>query len=269
MKANLQSNIYYRLPGIIALLFFTLIFSTSCRSKKIQSSVCLPDNGGVNKESKNEVFKTIEKNRFEFEYFSASANGDFSDGANEYGLNASLRMQRNEKIWISVSFLFIEAARILIDKDSVYILNYLEKSATVRSLGYVSNYLGTQLSIGQIQDALVGNSVLQHDVNSSLDNSNGQLKIITRIKQFLFDEILNPENFRPLKVNTTETGGKNKLDLEYSDYTQVNCRLLPQKVQLLAVTNTSTITASLNYSDISTEPITSWPFNIPAKYERK
>lgn len=269
MKANLLSNSLYRLPGVIILLSFSLIFSSSCRSKKIQSAACLPDNAGVNKEAKKEVFKSVESNRFEFEYFSANASGDFSDGTSEYGLNASVRMQRNEKVWISVSFLFLEAARILIDKDSVYILNYLEKSATVRSLDFVGTFLGTQLTIGQIQDVLVGNSVLQHDGNSSLDNSENQLKITTRIKQYLFDEIINAQNFRPTKVNATETGGKNKLDLQYDDYTQLNCRLLPQKVQLLAVTNTSTISASLNYSDISTEPVTSWPFNIPAKYERK
>lgn len=267
MKGNfLIKNTLFKLP--ILLLLITSVAVSSCRSKK--KVVQAIDNSNVNKDDKRQVFKAIKANRFEFEYFSAKASCNYTDKKNKYNFNLSIRMQRDEKIWMSASFLFFEVARVLITKDSVHVINYTDKSAMSRSIKFMSQYLGTQLTLGQIQDVLVGNSIIEHDPNiSSYILNDGRPTVTTRIKQYLFNEIFHYEHFRPTFVKGDQTGSKNKIDLEYKDFTQVNNRLIPQFAKVVAVTNTNLITTTLKYSDISTEEVKNWPFRIPAKYARK
>jgi hypothetical protein len=223
----------------------------------------------VNRDAKSEVFDAIAQNRFEFDNLSISGACDYSGTAGEYSFNVNMRMQRDKKVWISVSAFFIEAARILITEDSIHIINYLENNVTSRSLDFAAQYTGMKLTVGQIQDVLVGNSVLKHDKQSEYANNTTDILVTTRINQFLLQEVFHFDYLRPVKIHGEEPGSRNTLDIEYNDFVQVNNRLLPQFVKLAAVTNTQTINATIKYSDISTAPIENWPFNIPAKYERK
>jgi len=256
-----------RLLPIILVLLLPAMFLASCKSKK--AVVNAIDNSSVNREDKKQVFKAINDNRFEFEYLASSASCNYEGTAGKYNFNVSLRMQRNEKIWMSVSVFFIEAARIYITKDSVHIINYLENYSISRSISFLTQYTGQKLTVGQIQDIMVGNSVVTHDVNSSYVYADGRPRITTRMGQYLFAEEYHYEYFRPTKIKGDEATTNNKMELEYDEFIQVNNRLIPNFLKLLAVTNTQTISATLKYSDISTETISNWPFKIPAKYERK
>lgn len=256
-----------RLLPFMLVLFLPMLFSASCKSKKMV--VAAIDNTNVNREDKKQVFKAIDDNRFEFDYLSSSASCNYEGTAGKYNFNVSVRMQRNEKIWMSVSIFFIEAARIYITKDSVHIINYLENYSISRNIDFLAQYTGQKLTVGQLQDIMVGNSIITHDAGSSYVYADGRPRITTRMGQYLFVEEYHYEYFRPTKVNGDEAAASNKMELEYDEFIQVNNRLLPNFLKLLAVTNTQNISATLKYSDISTETITNWPFKIPAKYERK
>lgn len=268
MKVNFQSK-YIGSKSLLILLFIaSSLVATSCRSKKDVTKAI--DNSKVNTGDKKQVFKAIEVNRFEFDYFSANAGCQYKDKSNKYSFNLSIRMQKDEKIWMSASYLFFEAARVLITKDSIHVINYLKKEVMSRDINFVSNYLGTKLTIGQIQDVLVGNSILEHSANtSSYVLSDARPTVTTRISQYLFNEIFHYEHFRPTFVKGDQTGTPNKIDIEYKDFLQVSNRMLPQFAKVVAVTNNNIVTATLKYSDISTEEIKNWPFRIPAKYARK
>lgn len=269
MKVDFSSKYIVSKYFLIILLVIPALLATSCRSKKAVTQVI--DNTKVNKEDKKQVFEAVKANRFEFEYFSAKANCIYSDTKKKLpAFNLSVRMQKDEKIWLSASVFIIEAARVLITKDSVHIINYYDKTVMSRSIDFVSQYLGTKLTIGQMQDALVGNSILEHNSNtSSYVLSDERPTITTRINQYLFNEVFHYEYFRPTYIKGNQTGSVNKIDLEYKDFKQVNNRMMPQFAKVVAVTNKNNITATLKYSDISTEEVKNWPFNIPASYERK
>jgi len=230
---------------------------TSCRSKK--KAIAAINNSAVNKEDKKQVFKAIKANRFEFEYFSAKAACGYRDKKNKYSFNLNIRMQKGEKIWLSASALFFEVGRVLITKDSIHIINYFDKSVTNRSINFVSQYLGTKLTINQIQDVLVGNSILEHTASISSYVLNDARPTVT----------FHYENFRPTFVKGDQTGSVNKIDIEYKDFTSINNRLIPQFAKVVAATHNNKITTTLKYSDISTEEVKNWPFKIPAKYARK
>ena len=76
-------------------------------------------------------------NKISFTTFSAKIDVDYqgTDGK-KYNVNANLRMYKDSVIWISVTGLFgIEGLRAYITKDSVKILNKLDKIYTSKKCG--------------------------------------------------------------------------------------------------------------------------------------
>ena len=68
-----------------------------------------------------------------------STDVDYRGGDDKhYDVNATIRMHKDSLIWASVNaVLGIEAMRLLITKDSVFLLDKLNKTYTTRSVDYL------------------------------------------------------------------------------------------------------------------------------------
>ncbi len=121
----------------------------SCRStKKISTAIAKKDTAGMavrnNAKDDSSIFirntlNQLKANRIAYNTFSAKVNIDYRDAADKnYNVNAIIRMYRDSAIWISANaVLGIEALRVLITKDSVKVLNKLEKTYSARSVDYL------------------------------------------------------------------------------------------------------------------------------------
>src|SRR4030095_12825887 len=146
---------------------------SSCRStRKIQSAISVkkdsvevvkptsdPHEDSV-KFIKDNYYQLL-ANKIEFETFSAKINTDYegSDGK-KYDVNVFIRMKKDSLIWISVNgALGIEGMRVLIDKDSVRVLNKLDKEYQVRSIAYLQEVAALPLDLRTVQELIIGNPV--------------------------------------------------------------------------------------------------------------
>ena len=126
---------------LMGLLCFGLF---SCRStKKIQSAISKKDTSQVVmvNDSKfdsagfiKNVTTHVDENYIDYNTFSAKVKVDYRGGdGKSYDFNAFLRMKKDSVIWVSINAaLGIEAFRILIKPDSVFVLNKLDKVAQLR-----------------------------------------------------------------------------------------------------------------------------------------
>ncbi len=71
--------------------------------------------------------------------------------------NVSIRMQKDSLIWLSISKLGIEGARVLIARDSVRILDKINRQYAVADYGTISRQFRFPLSFEWLQALLVGN----------------------------------------------------------------------------------------------------------------
>src|SRR5678815_2230499 len=153
----------------ILILITGALLVSSCRStRKIQSAISVKkDSTEVVKPTSDPHQDSIKfikdnyyqllANKIEFETFSAKINTDYegSDGK-KYDVNVFIRMKKDSLIWISVNgALGIEGMRVLIDKDSVRILNKLDKEYQVRSLEYLTAVSYTHLRAHETPEHLV------------------------------------------------------------------------------------------------------------------
>ncbi|RYZ51626.1 MAG: DUF4292 domain-containing protein, partial [Chitinophagaceae bacterium] len=151
------------LIGLIAVL-------ASCRSTRtISNAVTKKDTAGKvtavalidTQQLIREALQQVEANYIDYKTFSAKVAIDYkgTDGK-EYGVNANIKMYRDSAIWISANaILGIEAMRVLVTKDSVKLLNKLEKVYTARSIGFLQEVTSLPLNLATLQEMIIGNPV--------------------------------------------------------------------------------------------------------------
>ena len=126
----------------IVLGIVLLYAAAGCRStKKLQTAINKRDTNVVispgvtspdSLKGATNILKSLEKNRIKFTTFSAKIKVQYEDkNGKQPDFNAFVRLYKDSVLWISISatFLSIEAFRILITKDSIIIVNKLNKES--------------------------------------------------------------------------------------------------------------------------------------------
>ncbi len=153
-----------------------LYFITSCRStKKLQTAVNKKDTTLAATPKANvtdsfaeaeQIINSIKKNKIDFKTFSAKIKVQYEDQKGKQpDFNAFVRMYNDSVIWISINatFLSIEAFRILITKDSIIVLNKLDKQVEYHNFKYIENIAQIPLNFSMLQDLIVGNPLYISD----------------------------------------------------------------------------------------------------------
>ena len=158
------------------LIFIAAVaFFTSCRpTRKIQTAIDKKDSVVLAKPVVEDSAAFIRENytrlsaqHIEFTTFTAKMDVDYVGGnGKKENANAILRMYKDSAIWVAVTGLFgIEGMRAYITRDSIRIINKIDKIYTGRSVAYVQEVTGLPLDLHSLQELLIGNPVF-------LDSSN-------------------------------------------------------------------------------------------------
>src|SRR5258706_1886720 len=166
-----ETIIIKRMRLILIVIAVVSLF-TSCRStRKIQTAIEKKDTVNIIRVPHQtgedsvaiirENYNKLKAQEISFTTFSAKIDVDYvgGDGKKE-NANANIRMYKDSVIWISVTGLFgIEGLRAYITKDSIRIINKLDKIYTGRSVAYVQEVSGLPLDLHALQELLIGNPV--------------------------------------------------------------------------------------------------------------
>lgn len=208
----------------------------------------------------------------------------------------SMRILKDSSIWISVNLaLGMEAARLLITKDSVSFIDRYHKEYYKGTYKFLEDKLGIDLSYELIQSLLTNDLVNYEDIlddknaqkfNSDVSSdyyiltSMSQKKLIRKRRQVerklcknkLFTTIfqtnlINPETFKVNKIYVTELYRDWKMNVLYSDYSRFSGKLIPRKLKFSFYSKNKKFSCTLSYSGIYFKDKIRIPFRIPTKYD--
>jgi hypothetical protein len=265
----------------IILLILAIVVMASCRStKKIQTAITKKDTV-VTVIADNKIDTTLliknalsklNGNKVGFKTFSAKVDVDYRGGDDKhYDVNANLRMYRDSLIWVSVNAVFgIEAMRMLITNDSVYLLDKLNKTYLIRSIDYLQEVTGLPLTLSVVQDLLVGNPVfIDSNIVSYSNNSNtvSLLSIGTAFKNLV---TINGNNnvLVHSKLDDIDISRSRTADLSYDDYESKKNRLFSSK-RRITVAEKNKLDISLNFKQYEFNDDVNFPFSIPRNYKAR
>lgn len=104
------------------------------------------------------------------EWFSSRIRVAYDDGEQSVSGSATLRMQKDELVWMSIKKFGLELARVKVTPDSVYVLDRINREYTIESLDYLASSYGLPANLSGLQDFLLGNAVLLDGQKHELQN---------------------------------------------------------------------------------------------------
>ncbi len=261
----------------ILVIIAAIVLFTSCRStRKIQTAIAKKDTVEVKPPVQtgedsaafiSETYNKIKAQRITFTTFSAKIDVDYV-GANgkKENVNANLRMYKDSAIWIAVTGLFgIEGLRAYITKDSIKIVNKIDKIYTGRSVAYVQEVTGLPLDLKSLQELVIGNPVFLDSNIVSYTRSANSVSFLSIGEGFKNLITLTEGILRHSKLDDIDMTRNRTCDLTYDEYENKKGVNFSSK-RRITVSEKSKLDIKLDFKSYNFNETLSFPFSVPKNY---
>lgn len=150
-------------------LFFVLLalMTANCSSIKKGSS----SNGNLL--GAEALVQQMDQSKFNPEWFGAKVQIGYSGEDQSFSATATIRMRKDSLVWLSVKKFGFELGRLLVTRDSVYMLDRVNNEYSVSSLNTLAKDYGLPPDLSRLQDFFLGNLVVFSGSELKLSTGNG------------------------------------------------------------------------------------------------
>lgn len=262
-------------------LFLAFAFSACKQQKKITQA---PSKCNLDYKNAKTLISYLRANEFCFEKLNAKLTVDAAIDSSFNSFSITLRIRKDSIIWMSISKVGIEGARVFITKDSVKFFNRTNNTYFKGDFSYISKLLNTPLDFEIVQSLLVGNSVTFYNEDEKLkpgiDNCQYILGTIRKyklrkvmekgkdLKESAQSIYMVPESFKISRILFYEFNPDRVFDARFSDYERIDSvQLFPMKMNY-SIKTQKNISIDINYAKPRLNEEQSFPFKIPDNYEQ-
>lgn len=251
-------------PLKITLVFALAILTlTSCKTKKISGDQSLGKNNAI-----KEIINLHYSKDFKFTTLQSRLKITYDDGKKSISPTASLRIEKDKQIWLSVKFLGITMAKAYISPKRVSFYEKLNKRYYDGDFKALSQFLGTDVDFKKVQKLLLGQSIMElknqkYSTNKSINNQ----VLITPENQDPLYEILLGLYTNTYKVSQLQIAQKEKaIKVTYPSYQKIADQDFPKNVTIITKSNQESKQIDLDYKTVSTDTPLTFPYKIPDGY---
>ncbi len=255
---------------VVAMISLSVAVSACRSSKKITNTDTSELKTSVEDVQKENRIKSIPSANFDFNFLQAKAKVAASSKGKNYNLTFNIRMQKNEIIWISVNAIgSIEVARVLLNKDSVRIIDRINNQYLVKDYDFLSEMLNVPLDFISIQNLILGNApeiekakswnYKESEESYQLGKSMDDLDYL-----YTFRNADNKLAVFTLQENSTEP---KSLRVEYGDFRAIDGGSLPFLINTLASSQKESLKLDVQYTKVEKQNNLDFPFNVPKRFE--
>ena len=281
------------------LLLFSLIFVfavSACKHKKAITPaaplVVTPvEDTSIYKcrldfKSAKTLSKKVKENELAFTWITAKAAVTSMVDEKEESFEIRLNIRKDSAMLVSIQYVLgLQVAKILITKDSVKFVNYIQKTYFKGDFNYINQLLSADLDFDLLQAVLFGNSAEFKDDESKLkpvtDRVNCHYLLSTERKRKLmrlqggttnepFESFqtltLNPDNFKIITNEFIENANNRKFIANYSEFTRKDSVYAPYHVDIDIVAEKKA-NIKIDYVRIEKNVPSKLSLSIPSKYD--
>jgi hypothetical protein len=227
----------------------------------------------------------VKENEFKFNWLYAKANVESTIDGKEESFDIKLSIKKDSAILVSIRYILgLEVAKVLITRDSVKMVNYINKNYFKGDFNYINDLLNADLDYDLLQAVLFGNSAEFSDEDTKLkpvtDRQNCHYLLSTErkrrlrkiqngtgeLKEAMQTLTLNPDNFKILTNEFIDPATNRRFIANYSHFTSKDSVFAPYHVDIdiLAQKKAS---LKIEYVRIEKNSVQKLSINIPAKYD--
>jgi hypothetical protein len=220
----------------------------------------------------NTTKENLQKSRIDFKTFSAKIKLDIeTNKGKKPDLIANVRMIKDSAIWISISasFLNVEVFRVLITKDSVILVDKLEKEVHYRSIDYLQEITDIPFDYYTLQNLLVGNPIFLNEKNISVRKFEKFLLVSSVGASFKnLITITTPDNLlQHCKLDDIDLTQNRTADFTFDNYNNTNGFPFSTYREIIA-TEKNKLDIRMNFKQYEFNKELSVSFNVPKNYKK-
>ena len=212
----------------------------------------------------------------EIDYKFLSTKSKFQYKNENQLINATLntRIERDNKIWFSVRVaLGIEAARGIITKNEIIIIDRVNKQVIKSTPDIIENTFKIKLSFEQLEAILTGNLLYDISESDNLISEGNYFKIIQEKGSIQSQNLVNTKTSKVEKLILFDEITNYLLTVDYENFKPLGKILFPGRHLFTSVSylDDSPVpiinNINFNYREVErTNKPLKFPFNIPSKY---
>lgn len=252
------------LTRILLIILVSATFMVSCKSAKRTANL----DAAIKSAELVNLHKNTEPR---FTTLASRVNVIYDDGSRSQSLTVSLRMQKDETIWVSASILGISIARLLITPDNVSYYETIGRTYFDGDFSLLSSWLGVEVDFQMVQNILIGQAVLpisSDHYDASVFESNYRLTPKEQHQLFKHIFLVNPTNNRMASQQILQQEEQRVLTVDYPTYQNAGLFLFPKEIRLNAIEQNEQTRIILDFRTVDVNPVVSFPFNIPGGYDQ-
>ncbi|SFR36135.1 protein of unknown function [Robiginitalea myxolifaciens] len=239
----------------------SLLVLAGCRSKAILGGT------EVNQAlSAKQVVRNHSTGATDFQFLSGKLGIDYSDGKESSSVSVSLRMKKDEIIWLSAP---LGVVKVYITPTRVSYYNKLQNEYFDGDFEFLSGFLGTEIDFPKLQNLLLGQAIVDlGDGKYELDFTSEAYRLTPRnadvFSKMMF--LVEPQNFKLAAQMLAQPMQKRAMEVQYKSYQKVATEVLPQAVAIDAVSESGTVSIAIDYRQLELNRELRFPYRIPNGY---
>ncbi|MCW2118017.1 DUF4292 domain-containing protein [Flavobacterium sp. 7A] len=240
----------------------------SCKSKKalIQNTVSEP----LKAMKASSIIDKHYENQTDFAAVYIKSNVRFDNGKQTQNVTAEIRIQKDQKILVSIRFLGITMAKALITPTKVSYYEKIKGTYFEGDFSGLSQWLGTDLDYNKVQNMLMGEALDDLRVgkyNQTLEEQSYRLddKANNSTQKAFF---IDASNFKIRKQEVIQSDKARKIEMDYGNYQNFDKRIIPLQLHINATQEKGKTEIDLEYTDLNFSDELSFPYSVPNGYKR-
>jgi hypothetical protein len=215
--------------------------------------------------------ENIEINTLKFDYFTAKAKLNYTNGDQKLSAVANLRIKYDSLIWISISpGLGIEVLRLKLTTDSVFLIDRIAHKYMKSSYGEFNHFYGINLNFKWIQAIMLGNP-LSSNKKLVINKENGRILYEQNDGPLFIRNFIGDQSNKIEKISIENPESKYEMTINYGDFTQLDERsILPYYMKFVLTffeeqQPSKQIDINIKSANLPDKTL-KFPFNVPAKF---
>lgn len=235
------------------------LYSCSGRKKTV-------DGEKLKNHSPKFLIDSLTKTRFDYSWLRTKGNATVNFQGDKNTIKVNFRVRKDSAIWTSMSKSAIPLLTALLSEDSVKFLKRIgEKQFFIGKYKEINDLFNLELNYLLLQDFILGEPIMfdhESKFKSRIDNgmyllsSDKSKKIDKLLKKgkgnkkhsILYRCWIEPSNFKCSKVEINFLSDSSNLEVNYSDWIDVNGQSFPEKSSIYFTTPYDTLSLEMKYS---------------------
>lgn len=240
------------------------LLTASCKTKRIATET------PSSKMSAENVQKRLIKNQLNAEWIVGRAKVSLKGGSFAQTGTAELRMRKDSVIWMSVRKFGFEGGRALITKDSVFLLDKLNRKYAAEDLSFIAEQYNLPANFSTLQAMLLGNPIFLGTDEMQLEINEDVLRLDSEGSGRKSAYVIQTADYRLKEMIFEDTAAKQILTNGYRDYRDLADGQKFSYFRTIDVKSPSTgeLGIQMEFSKVDINVPTTIRFEIPKQYTR-